>query len=365
MKKVVHIITGLGNGGAENMLYKLVTNMDSNLYDITVISLRDKGIIGKRLEEKNIEVIALNINNLKYAIKSIKKAKQICKSAEVIQSWMYHADLFGFVIAKIFLKKKIIWGIRHGVLEKGKDRRSTIIIARINAILSRYVDEVVCCSNVSKVYHESIGYKNLKVIPNGFDITYFENNLDDGAKLKQSLCINQNKKVLISIGRWNKAKNYPNLIKAIAILSTKREDFICILVGAGLLENEELLNLISYYGIEKYIRIIGPRGDIPKVLSMGDVFVLHSDIEGFSNALGEAMLSKLFCIATDVGDNEYILNDCGVLVERDNPLKLSEAIMYALNLDEKERKYYSERAKLRIEENFSIQRVSEEFCKLY
>ena len=70
-------------------------------------------------------------------------------------------------------------------------------------------------------------------------------------------------------------------------------------------------------------------------------------------------------ILVDVGDNEYILNDCGLLVERDNPLKLSEAIMYALNLDEKERKYYSERAKLRIEENFSIQRVSEEFCKLY
>ncbi len=365
MKNIVHIITGLGNGGAENMLYKLVTNMDLNLYNITVISLLDKGIIGSKLEEKNIKVIDLNINKFKHSIKSIKKARKTCKSADVIQTWMYHADLFGFLIAKIFLKKKLIWGIRHGALEKGKDKKSTIIIAKINAMLSKYVDQIVSCSNVSKNYHESIGYKNIKVIPNGFDLDYFENNLDDGIRLKQSLGINQNKKVLISIGRWNKAKNYPNLIKTISLLSEVRNDFICILVGSGLLGNRELENLISYYDVGKYIKILGQRSDIPKVLSIGDIFVMHSDIEGFSNVLGEAMLSKLFCIATDVGDNKYILKDCGKLVERNNPLKLSEAIIYGLNLDEDTKNYYKVKSKIRIQNNFSIQRIVEEFCKVY
>ncbi len=365
MKKIVHIITGLGSGGAENMLYKLVTNMDRNLYNITVISLLDKGIIGSNLEEKNIEVIELNINKFKYAIKSIKKARLTCKSADVIQTWMYHADLFGFLIAKILLKKKLIWGIRHGALEKGKDKKSTIIIAKINAMLSKYVDQIVSCSNVSKIYHESIGYKNMKVIPNGFDLKHFENNLKYAIQLKQKLCIKHDKKVLISVGRWNKAKNYPNLIKAINLLSKKRDDFICILVGSGLIENEELTSLISNYGVDRYVKILGHRSDIPKVLAMADIFILHSDIEGFSNSLGEAMLSNLFCIATDVGDNKYILGECGILVERNNPLLLSESIIYALDLDKGKINDYKEKSKRRIKENFSIERISEEFCKLY
>lgn len=372
-KKIVHIITGLGNGGAESMLYKLVTNMDYNLYDITVISLLNKGVTGLKLEEKNINVINLNINKFGGFIRAIGRTKKTCKSADVIQTWMYHADLFGFIIAKVFSRKKLIWGIRHGVLEKGKDKKSTIIIAKINALLSKYVDEIVCCSQVSKDYHESIGYKRIKVIPNGFDIKDFDGIEDNIIELKKSLNIEISTKVLVSIGRWNKSKNYPNLIKAISLLKDERKDFICLLVGNGLLENEELSNLISKYNVGECINILGQRSDVPQILAMSDIFVLHSDIEGFSNVLGEAMLSNTFCIATDVGDNRYILADCGIIIEKNNPVKLNNAIKYVLDIYEKIDKDSNkilletckEKGKNRIKENFSIQYIVKEFYSLY
>lgn len=364
-KKIVHIITGLGNGGAESMLYKLVTNMDYNLYDITVVSLLDKGVTGLKLENKNINVECLNMNRFDGFIKSIIKSKKICKSADVIQSWMYHADLFAFIIAKIILGKKLIWGIRHGALEAGKDKKMTIIIAKINALISRYVDEIICCSKISKDYHEGIGYKNIKIIPNGFNITDFDSNIGSSITLKKELDIQSKKKVLISIGRWNKAKNYPNLLKSISLLKEERDDFICLLVGNGLVNNKDLLNLISNYNIEKYTKILGQRSDIPKLLSMSDIFILHSDIEGFSNVLGEAMLSKTFCIATDVGDNRYILGDYGMIIERNNSLKLKKAIKCTLDLDESTLNMCREKGKMRIENKFSIEHIAKEFCALY
>lgn len=368
-KKIVHIITGLGNGGAENMLYKLVTNMDTELYDITVVSLLDKGVTGLKLEDKNINVVTLNINKFSGFIKSFTKAKRICKSVDVVQSWMYHADLFAFIIAKVLLKKKLIWGIRHGALEKGKDKKSTIIIAKICAFLSRYVDEIVCCSKVSKEYHESIGYKDIKIIPNGFDLKDFEGIEKNKTELKKSLGIESDKKILVSIGRWNRAKNYPNLIKSIRLLREKRADFICLLVGNGLLENEELLNLISENNVGEYINILGRRSDVPQILAMSDIFILHSDIEGFSNVLGEAMLSKTFCIATDVGDNRYILSDAGTIIEKNNPEKLSIAINNALSLyegtDKNLLEVYKEKGEKRIREKFSIKNIVKEFCSLY
>lgn len=364
-KKIVHIITGLGNGGAEGMLYKLVTNMDSTLYEIVVISLLDRGINGEKLEKSGIKVVTLNMNKVRGILSSINRTKEICKSVDVIQSWMYHADLFAFIVGKIILRKKILWGIRHGALEKGKDKQSTILIAKICARLSRYVDYVTCCSNISKSYHESIGYKNIRIIPNGFNLLDFDLCVDERVKFKNEIGIDSDTKVLISIGRWNKAKNYPNLIKAISMLKENREDFVCLLVGNGLIDNEELDRLIFENSIDKYIKILGRREDIPNILNISDIFILHSDIEGFSNALGEAMLSGTFCIATDVGENKHILDECGMIVERNNPFKLYESINTALNLDKEEIQYYTKKSKERIEKEFSIESIVKEFCKLY
>ena len=66
MKKIVHIITGLGSGGAEHMLYKLLKYSDREKYYHEVISLLDDGVYGKKIEDLGIKVYCLNLNKKTY-----------------------------------------------------------------------------------------------------------------------------------------------------------------------------------------------------------------------------------------------------------------------------------------------------------
>ena len=104
--KILHIISGLKSGGAEGVMYRLIDNDTIN--DHYVISLTDEGFYGQKLKKKKIYLKCLHIKkNIKsififfqllYVIKKI--------NPEIIQSWMYHADIFGGLAGKLLGKKK-------------------------------------------------------------------------------------------------------------------------------------------------------------------------------------------------------------------------------------------------------------------
>lgn len=60
-KKICHLITGVGRGGAENFLYKLLKNVDLDKYNVSVISLKGKGFYGEKIEKLGIPVFSCNM----------------------------------------------------------------------------------------------------------------------------------------------------------------------------------------------------------------------------------------------------------------------------------------------------------------
>src|SRR5690554_6689505 len=135
MKKIVHIITGLGSGGAENMLHKLLKYSDRKEYYHEVISLMDEGVYGEKIERLGIKVHCLNLRK-KNIFNSLIQSRRICKDADIINTWLYHADIFGFVVSKVLLRKKLIWNIRHSNLDKDANKSSTLKIVKLNSFLS-------------------------------------------------------------------------------------------------------------------------------------------------------------------------------------------------------------------------------------
>ena len=138
-ENIVHIITGLSDGGAEAVLYRLCTN-DSNAKH-TVISLMGMGKYGSLLEQAGIEVYCLNMPAGRVTISGLRRLYSLLKQLkpDAVQTWMYHADLIGGVAARMAGIKNVYWNIRHTTLEKGKSKKSTIYIAKICAFLSRWV----------------------------------------------------------------------------------------------------------------------------------------------------------------------------------------------------------------------------------
>src|SRR5213075_855913 len=100
--KLTHIISGLSTGGAEMMLYKLlsVSNRKCDAHD--VISLTDVGPVGERIKMLGVPVKALGMARGRPSLTALIRLSRWLRhgSPNVVQTWMYHADLIGGLAAK-------------------------------------------------------------------------------------------------------------------------------------------------------------------------------------------------------------------------------------------------------------------------
>ena len=335
--KALHVITGLNDGGAEAVLYRLTTSKSST-FEHTVISLMDEGKYGALLVEAGVNVYCLNILNSKLSIFRVFKIFSLIKTLkpDVVQTWMFHGDLFGGVFSRLAGVKNIVWGFHHTTLVKGESKKSTILIAKINAFLSKFIPKkVIYCAEKSREVQESIGFSVNKgvVVSNGYDVSQYVCNKKLGIDFRNELTLSDS--FLIGhVGRYDPQKDHKNLLLGLEAFSNKFSGaFNAILVGTRLdRNNPELISLVDTLGLNDNVQLVGRRNDIPAVMNALDIFVLSSSFgEAFPNVLNEAMACGTPCITTDVGDAALIVGDTGWVVSPKKPQSLADAILDARN----------------------------------
>jgi glycosyltransferase involved in cell wall biosynthesis len=334
MSKVLHIISGLNDGGAEGVLYRLVTNDKNNTH--IVVSLTGEGKYGAMLKDAGIEVQYLRMKkNLLLPNSLLNLYRLIIKSnIDVVQTWMYHADLVGGVIARLAGVKKVFWGIRHSELTKEDSSRTVRIIAKICSVLSHIVPKkIICCAEYAKNAHVALGYSSnrMVVISNGYDLTK-TGSLSISSDLKVAVGCDF-KFILGMVARYHPQKDHRTLLKSLSLVRAKGLDIGCVLVGDGTSgDNSELQAMIDSYCLESSVILCGARKDIPNIMRMIDLHVLSSSSgEGFPNVVAEAMLNKTPCVVTDVGDAKYIVADFGWVVAPKDYNAMSDKITKAYN----------------------------------
>lgn len=366
-QKIVHIITDLATGGAQMMMYKLLKNIDLNKYQIEVISMIDNGVIGEQIQALGIQVHTLNIKKTHPNPLAIIKAIKICSNSHIIQTWMYHADLFGFIIAQWVKPKKIIWGIRHSTFDNS-DKKSTVFIARINAALSKYVNHIISCSERAVYVHQQLGFNisNMIVIPNGFEVDRFCKRSESKKMLCDELDLLEDTIIIGRVARWHPMKDYEALFKAISLLQDY-SNFVLICCGENIDNaNEELRTLLLNNNIRDRVKLLGNRVDMEHIMSATDIHVSSSLTgEGFPNVLGEAMACEVPCVTTDVGDSAFVVGDTGEVVEPGDYKELAKAIKKIIDMSEDERRALGLKARQRIIEQFEVNQVCKKYQQVY
>ncbi|UQF18027.1 glycosyltransferase [Vagococcus lutrae] len=368
MKTICFVINSLGTGGAERMLLKLVKSTSEN-YNYQIITLLNNHDLSSEISHLDIPIVSLDIKKRKGIIKRTKKVIGILSESDLIHSWLYHSDLFSFIFGKILLKKKIIWNIRHTNLSKKHNKKSTLLLVKINSILSKYVDKIVYCSHSSYNSHKVAGYKNGNsfVIPNGFDVKRFnlipKNNIFK--ELRLDFPVKNNQKILLTIGRYHSLKGYDILMESMA--QWKDENFLLLMVGRNIDDNnQELKEYIRKANVNfEKIKLLGERNDVEKLLSIADLFILSSISEGFPNVLGEAVFSKVFSITTDAGDAGYILKNKDWIVPCENPKSLGLKIKNYFSLSESERDSIINENYKFVKNNYEMSIVSSRYNEIH
>ena len=141
---ILNIITGLGQGGAESVLYRLTT-APAQACRHTVISLTDSGIFGERLRVAGVEVHTVGMARGRFSLRGFMRLTRLIRSAEadVVQTWMYHADLIGGLAARYVGQRAVCWGIRNSGAYLEKSSASARLMLRLSARLSSRVPAAI------------------------------------------------------------------------------------------------------------------------------------------------------------------------------------------------------------------------------
>ncbi len=367
---ILHIITGLDDGGAEAVLYRLCTLDRVRRHH--VVSLTDRGKYGPMLEAAGIPVSTIGLPRGKVTLAGFRRLRRMIAELrpDAVQTWMYHANLLGGLAARLAGVHNVVWGIHHTTLDPQHSRRSTILVARACALLSRSIPRrIVCCAERSRQVHAGLGYEadRMRVIPNGYDLSVFRPDPGLGADLRRELGLAADATVIGFVARFDPLKDHRTLLQALALLRARGIMPTCLLVGDGLaLENGPLAEMISATVPADQIRLLGRRGDIPAVMNALDVHVMSSSSEAFPNVLAEAMACGTPCVSTDVGDAAVIVGATGRIVPSRDTAALAEAIAEMLVLrDASDWPARRAAARAHVAENFALARMVDAYHRAW
>ena len=367
--RVLHVVSGLGPGGAETVLYRLATQPNTINHEVICLGPRDW--YSGRLEERGIPVHHIDSSSPLASATRLFHLRELIKASDpdLVQGWMYRGNVIGGLAARM-VGKPVVWNIRCSTFNLLPP--VTRAAAYVGGVLAHWVPEyIINCSSVSRRLHRRIGYDSVEgsVIPNGYDPAVFYP--DDKARTatRRSLGIDRHVFLVGSIGRWDPQKGYPILFRALRRLRDRGIPLRLLLVGNGLdRSNPDLAKLIEKSGCGDLVEAIGLSADVASIARSLDVHALASLTEGFPNVVAETMLSGIPNVATDVGDSGLIVGDTGWTVPAGNPELFAAAIEEAhaewARSPEKWRKRRT-RARQRIVDKFSLDRMAEAYEKVW
>lgn len=370
--KVLYITTGLYTGGAEVMLYQLLTRINREKFSPVVLSLMNNGTIGELIQSLDIPVHTIDMEPGKptfvAAWKLIRTVNQI--KPDIIQGWMYQGNVAA-QFANLFNFKKIpvIWCIHHSINSLKSEKILTQILIKLGIWISKLNDKVVFVSENSKKQHEALGYypDNACVIPNGFDTSHFQPSQETKYKFRSELGLETNTFLIGLICRYHPMKDHANFLKAAALLSQKFPHARFILAGRDVdYSNQSLLQLIEDLGISNKVYLLGERRDTSNIFSALDVLSVSSAYgEAFPLVIGEAMSCDIPCVVTNVGDSGWIVGNTGRVVEPRNPEALADAWQDLIAIGLEARQALGKAARERIINYFSLEKIVSQYEKLY
>lgn len=340
-------------GGAEKQALILTKLLIDKGIDVILINW-----YGEKIDQRNLKFIS--DNSFRYYpmngtyLKKLKKFQKILKHDE-ISIVISYLTLANFVsgVSKIFNRNIItIGGIRNEKLPFYKFLLEKLIHNHLN-------DATVFNNYSAKAKFEKRGFnrKKIYVIQNAIE--------------SKNSCLNSkssNGEIrIVTVGRFVRQKDYETALKSFRNLVRRNSnmEFRYYIVGYGPLE-KGIRSMAEQLKIDNNIKVFINPPDVPSILKSSDIFLSTSLFEGVSNSIMEALLAGLPVVATDVGDNNYLVKNGynGYLV----PCKDVDTIVSKLEYlsgSEEVRKEFGKNSIKVVETEFSKMKLLDSYLNLF
>lgn len=358
-KRILFVITGLGLGGAEKQVCLLADKFAELHHEVKIISLTGEVII--RPNNKTIEIISLDLRkNFFSLLQKLVLLKNVYSvfCPDVIHGHMFHANIFTRLFRFFSGKHSTLINTAHSKNEGGK----------VRMWLYKLTDPL--CDLTTNVSQEALNEfirlgafnptKSVTVY-NGIDTDLFKYSAEEREKYRHEFISQSSDKLLLSVGRLTKAKDYPTLLRAMTLLP---DYYKLVIIGEG--EERNLIeNCIIKYGLSSRVFLIGKRDDVNKFYSVCDLFIISSLWEGFGLVVAEAMSCQRIVIGTDAGGIREVIGNDHFMVPTAQPTLLAEKVMEISMLDQHTCEDIEHRNRVFISKKFGIDTIVQKWLHVY
>ena len=348
-------------------LFKLVSRMDRGLFENIVVSMTDIGPVGRKIQDCGVPVYALK---MKKGFPDPRGVLPFCRfvryfNPQIIQSWMYHANLLGLLSIR---KTKCVWNILCSEVDLTQYGNTYRWAVMAGAYLSQVPHAVVTNSRAGRITHLGLGYRprSWEIIPNGIDTELFKQDPIAREGVRRKLKIPQDAMVIGLVARLDPLKDHENFFKAAEIILRIDPDIHFILAGRGITPGNPMVrNLMSEIERREKLHLLGEVDEINQVYAALDIASSSSSGEGLPNAIAEAMASGVPCVVTDAGDSRIVVDDTGVVVPIKDPIALAQGWQSLISGGPEAIKGLGELARRRIKEHYNMNSMVLKYENLY
>jgi len=317
-------------GGTEKHLFELATGMADAGFRVTVFTLAEGEYAEEFKNNNSISYRCLNVTRI-YDFKGLSAIFSIARyikkqQVNIFQSFHTASDLIGPLAARMSLQPIKVLSSRRDLGYTKSDRH--VLMQRY---INRFVDSILANSSAVKksvIAKEYFPDGNIDVIFNGINLTAFVTDKSCREKQRSAMNVDEQAILIGSVGNIRPVKGYDLLVEAAAIVCNKNQYVRFFHVGEGEIK-EQLEARCRELGIGDRVTFLGSSNDIKTFLSALDIYVQPSRSEGLSNAILEAMATRLPVVATDVGGNPDLVENglTGLLAPSEDSYALAERLL--------------------------------------
>lgn len=320
---IMHLVHSLECGGTERVLVSLLRAFDHGAMRHAVVTQRTAGPLAAQLSDE-IACIPLALKG-RARMAGLRLA-QVCRHLRPAVLHARNVNTWSDALAaRIFCPTmRLVLGF-HGLQGGAGFSRRDRTVARIaNKMGARFAS--VSLHGRRKMASElGLRHEQIHYLPNGIHLP--SGLTRKSGSMRSQLGYGTDEFVLGIVGSLTPVKGHELLLSAIAVAKSNNPQLRLLVVGGGPLK-APLEAVAAALGLQQQVRFLGPRNDVPDILSALNGYVCASHSEGMSNALLEAMAAELPVVSTDVGDHSLLIRDGidGLLVPPNNPKAMAEAI---------------------------------------
>lgn len=337
--RVAHVVGQLATGGMEKLLVEFAKFTDRERFDLHFISLEGCGEVERELNQLGWPVTRLEIPQGFRPPLPFQLANLFRKLRVDVLHTHGPKPLIYCAPAKSLARIRRLIHTKHGRVD-GSEKATSKFLVRTAA---RWADRIVCVSKDCAELAVSRGYPADRVcyLWNGIDLSRFH--VGEPGRTGP----------IVSVGRMSPEKDFENLVRAAKIAAPQCPGFELQIAGDGAC-HDSVKAWVESNGLQREVKLLGRRNDVPELLSTASVFALGSQTEGISLAILEAMANGLPIAATSVGGNPEIIEEgvTGLMAPASDPEALAAAMSKLWN-DHELRKSMSIAGRRRVEEHFS------------